>query len=598
MTIATRAITGLRRLLDGLLLALVAVSLGVLLLGRVLPLTGHQTLVVAGPSMGDGGPDRRRGDPRPGPAVQPRRRRRRDASQSGADRAIFTHRIIRLAERRRRPVCSRPRAMPTRPPDPSLTSVDAVMGRVGASIPYAGYLLTLYSAPSGIIFVVSLGMVLLLLGISLEPQAARRRDAHRRADRSPRIRAAVRPSSRRSPRRSRLRRRTGPSAKEVVRASRERRARRASLRAAAQRRRRGRGPEPTHASPRAARRRDRAGPGHRRPVSSTTLARFTDSAVSVRLVRRRHARPADRAGGDRWRHRDPHLDAERGHATRRGTRSIARPRAAAATSSCPRRRPGPRRPRPTAPAPAPGTTSCATTAGSWDSVDSNQASAVVTVDVHDLQGLRLDRGRYDGRRRQQRLRVEPGSRVRQRWLDAPTTPSSGNGSTAVLRHRRHAQREQGPPPLLGLRRSGCRERSRRSTASGSRPTLGTNNQRRDDQPVRPAVLGRRHDLDDDQLAGRSFDRHDTVYIFGATSDTWGRAWTLSELSAANFRVRLIDASSQPNKQLPAGLRVGQRHVRPVARVSCAVVNVQVRSTARALPARSLTPVAPPLIRMT
>ena len=51
MTIAAGAMSGLRRLLDGLLLALVAVSLGVLLLGRVVPLTGHPTLVVAGPSM-------------------------------------------------------------------------------------------------------------------------------------------------------------------------------------------------------------------------------------------------------------------------------------------------------------------------------------------------------------------------------------------------------------------------------------------------------------------------------------------------------------------------------------------------------------------
>ena len=50
-------------------------------LGASLPLTGHPTLVVAGPSMGDGDPDGVGGDPRPGPAVEPRRRRRRHPAQ-------------------------------------------------------------------------------------------------------------------------------------------------------------------------------------------------------------------------------------------------------------------------------------------------------------------------------------------------------------------------------------------------------------------------------------------------------------------------------------------------------------------------------------
>lgn len=40
----------------------------------------------------------------------------------------------------------------------------------------------------------------------------------------------------------------------------------------------------------------------------------------------------------------------------------------------------------------------------------------------------------------------------------------------------------------------------------------------------------------------------TTYTFGTTSDTWGRAWALGDLSAANFRVRLIDASTLTTKQ--------------------------------------------------
>lgn len=38
-----------------------------------------------------------------------------------------------------------------------------------------------------------------------------------------------------------------------------------------------------------------------------------------------------------------------------------------------------------------------------------------------------------------------------------------------------------------------------------------------------------------------------TYAFGTASDTWGRTWLGSELSDANFRVRVIDVTSQPNK---------------------------------------------------
>jgi hypothetical protein len=36
---------------------------------------------------------------------------------------------------------------------------------------------------------------------------------------------------------------------------------------------------------------------------------------------------------------------------------------------------------------------------------------------------------------------------------------------------------------------------------------------------------------------------ETTYTFGSTSDTWGRSWTSSQLSGTNFRVRIIDAST-------------------------------------------------------
>jgi hypothetical protein len=40
---------------------------------------------------------------------------------------------------------------------------------------------------------------------------------------------------------------------------------------------------------------------------------------------------------------------------------------------------------------------------------------------------------------------------------------------------------------------------------------------------------------------------ETTYTFGGAADAWGHAWTGSQLSNGNFRVRIIDASSQSNK---------------------------------------------------
>lgn len=41
---------------------------------------------------------------------------------------------------------------------------------------------------------------------------------------------------------------------------------------------------------------------------------------------------------------------------------------------------------------------------------------------------------------------------------------------------------------------------------------------------------------------------ETTVVFGGTADTWGRAWTLAQLGTANFRVRLIDASTLTTKR--------------------------------------------------
>jgi len=39
----------------------------------------------------------------------------------------------------------------------------------------------------------------------------------------------------------------------------------------------------------------------------------------------------------------------------------------------------------------------------------------------------------------------------------------------------------------------------------------------------------------------------TTYTLGSAADTWGRTWTAVHLSTTNFRVRVTDATNQPNK---------------------------------------------------
>jgi hypothetical protein len=40
----------------------------------------------------------------------------------------------------------------------------------------------------------------------------------------------------------------------------------------------------------------------------------------------------------------------------------------------------------------------------------------------------------------------------------------------------------------------------------------------------------------------------TTYTFGGAADAWGRAWTVSNLDASNFRVRIIDVATVTNKR--------------------------------------------------
>lgn len=173
MTSRGGALAIIARLVDVALMAVVALGISSLALGRVPPLLGHPVFVVAGPSM----------EPAIGigsavilDVVPPSELAVGDvvSLRSGAGRAIFTHRIIRLAER------DGERWMETQgdanaAPDPSITPASAVIGRVAWSLPVAGYLIALLSTVPGLVLLLSTGSLLLVAGWLLDGLAGERR---------------------------------------------------------------------------------------------------------------------------------------------------------------------------------------------------------------------------------------------------------------------------------------------------------------------------------------------------------------------------------------------------------------------------------------
>jgi signal peptidase I len=164
--LGTRGVVWLARGLDVLLIALVATCLFAIVLGRLVPLTGRQTLVVAGGSME---PTIHLGSAVITEPVTTDALRVGDvvSLRSGAQRAIFTHRIIRIAERDGA-IWIETRGDANDAPDPSITPATAVIGRVDTVIPYAGFIVALLSIPSGVVFVLALGLLLLMATWSLD----------------------------------------------------------------------------------------------------------------------------------------------------------------------------------------------------------------------------------------------------------------------------------------------------------------------------------------------------------------------------------------------------------------------------------------------
>jgi signal peptidase I len=171
-----------RRGFDLALLTLIAVALFGVTLARVVPMTGRTTFVVASGSMAPSIPVGAAVIAEP---VDPTTLVVGDvvSLRSGAERAIFTHRITRIVER------DGERWIETRGDgngavDPSITPTSAVIGRVVLTLPLAGFLVAWLSLPSGVLSVIALGSALMTLSWLLAGGGRRQRspDHHRSLD--------------------------------------------------------------------------------------------------------------------------------------------------------------------------------------------------------------------------------------------------------------------------------------------------------------------------------------------------------------------------------------------------------------------------------
>lgn len=168
------------RLVDIALLGVIALGLISVLFGRVLPAVGHPVYVVSGPSMLPALPV---GSAVALDVVDTDRLEVGDTVTltSGPGRAVFTHRIVRIVDR------EDGRWIETKGdnnerPDPSLTPISQVIGRVGVVAPGVGYLLTLVSTIQGVVLLLAAGGSLMVLGWWLDDLVLdRRRRAYREA---------------------------------------------------------------------------------------------------------------------------------------------------------------------------------------------------------------------------------------------------------------------------------------------------------------------------------------------------------------------------------------------------------------------------------
>lgn len=154
-----RAIGTIRLFAWAAFIFLVTVIATSFVLTRLLPLTGHRTLVIDGRSME---PTLALGSAVVIAGVAPADLRVGDvvSLRTGPNQAVFTHRITRLATLDGRPFIET-KGDANAEIDPSLTPASAVIGRVEWSFPALGFLISYLAIPSGMLFAALTGLTLL-----------------------------------------------------------------------------------------------------------------------------------------------------------------------------------------------------------------------------------------------------------------------------------------------------------------------------------------------------------------------------------------------------------------------------------------------------
>jgi signal peptidase len=169
--ILVRAVSALRRLLDALLIALIVVVMAGVVLGKLVPLTGRETIVIGGRSMEPAVPLGAAVINRP---VDPGTLTAGDivSLKAGPQNNLYTHRIVAVVDRPDGRWV-RTKGDANAEEDPTLVPVNAIVGRTEMVIPLAGYLIALLSIPAGVMFLIGLAASL-LAGVwlleSLEPE--------------------------------------------------------------------------------------------------------------------------------------------------------------------------------------------------------------------------------------------------------------------------------------------------------------------------------------------------------------------------------------------------------------------------------------------
>ena len=161
-----RLIVGVRRTLELALLVLVVLVLATVVLGRIVPLTGRQTLVVGGRSMEPAIPL--------GSAVVTTPIAPSDLASGqivsmriGPAATVFSHRITRVIDRDGA-IWVETKGDANPDVDPAITPASSIIGRVDWTLPVFGYLITLLSLPIGLVFVLGLGGTLLVASLLLD----------------------------------------------------------------------------------------------------------------------------------------------------------------------------------------------------------------------------------------------------------------------------------------------------------------------------------------------------------------------------------------------------------------------------------------------